>query len=220
MAERKSGSRLLTPKVSLPVGPRGGRAKRRGGTKTRSAAARSSASTKTTEATGAKPGAKSTAAAAKAGADGKAAASKKKPPAPNMQERMEGLQGWMAEIERKQGRMTYFGGAAALLALLASGAAVYLGVTTQSGKASKDDVDALKTQVDGLQQAVTKNTAATQKTLNQTVTGLQSTMQGLEQKEAQDAAKIANLQSQVSSGALSQPAPTPGTTVTPGKNKP
>jgi len=133
---------------------------------------------------------------------------------------MEGLQGWMAEIERKQGRMTYFGGAAALLALLAAGAAVYLGVTTQSGKASKDDVDALKTKVDSLQQAVTKNTAAPQKTLNQTVTGIQATIQGLEQKEAQDAAKIANLQSRASSGALSQPAPSPGTTTTTGKNKP
>ena len=27
---------------------------------------------------------------------------------------MEGLQGWMAEIERKQERMTYFGGGAAV----------------------------------------------------------------------------------------------------------
>lgn len=219
MAERKSGSRGLRPKVTLPVGPRrGGSSGRRAATKTKPADAKTS--TKTTEATSARAAAKSTGAAAKAGGDGKAAASKKKPPAPNMQERMEGLQGWMAEIERKQGRMTYFGGAAALLALLASGAAVYLGITTQSDKASKDDVDALTTKVDSLQQAVTKNTAATQKTLNQTVTGLQATIQGLEQKEAQDAAKIAALQSQASSGALSQPAPAPGTTVTPGKNKP
>jgi len=37
-----------------------------------------------------------------------------KAPEPNLQERMEGLQGWMAEIERKQGRITYFGAAGLL----------------------------------------------------------------------------------------------------------
>jgi uncharacterized protein HemX len=217
MAERKSGSPLLSPKVSLPVKPRGGSAKRGGGTKTKPTSAKANA--KTTEEATAKSGAKATA-AAKSGADGKGAGSKKKPPAPNMQERMEGLQGWMAEIERKQGRMTYFGGAAALLALLAAGAAVYLGISNQSDKASKSDVDALTTKVNTLQDAVNKNTAATQKTLNTTVTGLQATIQGLEQKEAQDASKIASLESQVAAGAGSTVAPTPGTTITPGKNKP
>src|SRR5688572_24357722 len=31
------------------------------------------------------------------------------PPKPNLDERMEGLQGWMAEIERKQRRLTLIG---------------------------------------------------------------------------------------------------------------
>ena len=45
-----------------------------------------------------------------------------------MGERMEGLQGWMAEIERKQERMTKFGGGAAILAVLLSGGALALGI--------------------------------------------------------------------------------------------
>src|SRR3954447_896111 len=36
---------------------------------------------------------------------------------PSLPERIEGLQGWMADLERKQARLTYFGGLALLLAL-------------------------------------------------------------------------------------------------------
>jgi chromosome segregation ATPase len=156
-------------------------------------------------------------------ADGEKAAAEAKPaakgtaPAPNMQERMEGLQGWMAEIERKQGRMTYFGAAAALLAVLAAGAALYLAITTKSDSATKSDVDDLSSQVDTLQGAVTKNNQETQKTLNDTVAGLQTSITQLTQKQAQDAANIATLQSQVAAKGAAGAAitPTPGTTVTP-----
>ena len=75
-------------------------------------------------------------------------------PEPNLQERIEGLQGWMAEIERKQARITYFGGLALLLALGAAGAALYFGLTTHSDSATKDDLDALTKRVDSLQSQV------------------------------------------------------------------
>src|SRR3954452_17716186 len=77
-----------------------------------------------------------------------------KAPEPNLQERIEGLQGWMAEIERKQARITYFGGLALLLALGAAGAALYFGLTTRSDSATKNDLDALTKRVNSLQGAV------------------------------------------------------------------
>ncbi len=100
-------------------------------------------------------------AATKAGAERatatKAAAGKGEAPAPNLQERMEGVQGWMAEIDRKQGRLTYFGAAAFLIAILASGAALYFGLTAKSDNSdTRDDIDELSTKVD---QAATRGHA-------------------------------------------------------------
>ena len=138
-----------------------------------------------------------------------------KGPDPNLIERMEGLQGWMAEIERKQGRMTYFGAAGILIAILAAGAALYFGITNKSDSASKSDVDALEKKVNGLEQAVTKNNQQTQQTLNSTITGLQGSIQTLQKQRAQDAANIATLQSQASAGALKGAAATPSPSVTP-----
>jgi hypothetical protein len=152
-----------------------------------------------------------------------ATAGKGKPPAPNLEERMEGVQGWMAEIERKQGRMTYFGAAAAVLALAAAGVAIYLGMAAKSDSATKEDLDALEKKVDGLQQAVTQNTESTQKTLNQTVAGLQTSIDTLTKQQAQAQATITALQSQAKAGAVTPaatPTPTPTTPATPGAKQP
>jgi hypothetical protein len=207
------------PKVTLP-----GRASR-GGTKTaeRNEAPTKEAPTKeasTQEATKetAKPGeAKPTEAKpgeAKPGA-------KPKAPEPNLQERMEGLQGWMAEIERKQGRITYFGLAGLLIAIAAAGAALYFGLTTKSDSATKGDVDALTKKVDALQAAATKNSKDTQNAINSSVAGLQATIATLQKQQSQDSANIATLQSQASSGAFGKGAGVgagvgAGTPLTPG----
>src|SRR5262245_15220409 len=151
-----------------------------------------------------------------------AAPATKAAPAPNMQERMEGLQGWMAEIERKQGRLTYFAAAGIAIAVLAAGAALYFGITAKSDSASKDDFDALSKKVDELEGAVTKNTEDTQQTLNSTVAQLQASISDLQRKQALDAANISTLQSQAASGAFnakgSATTVTPGTTTTTPKN--
>ena len=151
---------------------------------------------------------------------------------PNLQERIAGLQGWMAEIERKQARITYFGGLALLLALGAAGAALYFGLTNESEGAKKDDLDALTNRVDSLQGAVTKNSKDTQNALNASIAQLQQSISGLQKQQAQAAANISTLQSQIAAGALNKPAapgaapatPTPGaatTTTTPANpNKP
>src|SRR5687768_9672797 len=69
-------------------------------------------------------------------ASGASASKGRAKPAPNLNERMEGLQGWMAEIERKQDRMTKIGGGAAIVAVLASAAALALGVIGMQSNAS------------------------------------------------------------------------------------
>jgi uncharacterized protein HemX len=141
-------------------------------------------------------------------------------PGPNLQERIEGLQGWMAEIERKQARITYFGGLALLLALAAAGVALYFGLTTHSDSATKDDLDALTNRVDSLQGAVSKNSKDTQNALNASIAQLQQSISGLQKQQAQASATISSLQSQVNSAQLNQGAAAavmPGaTTTTPG----
>jgi uncharacterized protein HemX len=207
--------RIRMPKVTLP-----GRASRAASERTTTtkpvtkAGNGATAAAKETAPTAAKPAeAKPEAAEPAAGA---------KTPEPNLQERIEGLQGWMAEIERKQARLTYFGGLALLLALAAAGVALYFGITNQEDSATKNDLDALTKRVDSLQGAVAKNSKDTQNALNASVAQLQQTISGLQKQQAQAAANISTLQSQVASGALNQPAPgaaqatptTPGATTT------
>jgi chaperonin cofactor prefoldin len=146
----------------------------------------------------------------------KPSAPKGKAPEPNLQERMEGLQGWMAELERKQARLTYFGAAGVLIAVLAAGAALYFGLTAKSDSAKKSDVDDLSKQVQTLQSAVTKSNKDTQAALNATVTGLQATIAELTKKQAQDASNISTLQAQINAAAKNAAGATTGTTSTPG----
>ena len=154
------------------------------------------------------------------------AAAKGKSPEPNLQERMEGLQGWMAELERKQGRLTYFGLAALVIAILASVAALYFGLAAKNDKASKSDVDALTKKVDALQAAATKNSKDTQNALNASAAQLQASISALQRQQAQNAASISTLQSQASAGAFGKGAAagtsllTPGSTTTTTPKKP
>ena len=139
-----------------------------------------------------------------AGAKAPSGATKEKAPEPNIQERMEGLQGWMAEIERKQGRMTYFGIAGVAIAILAAGAALYFGLTAKSDSATKGDLDALTKRIDALEAAATKNSKDTQEALNSSVSQLQQSIAAVQKQQAQNAASISTLQSQASAAALNK----------------
>jgi uncharacterized protein HemX len=192
------------PRISLPGRSRGtakkptaSKAKTREQPKTGNGT--KPAETETKEAT--KPTAAKTA--------GAAAAAKKTPDA-NLQERMEGLQGWMAEIERKQGRMTYFGIAGLVIAILAAGAALYFGLTTKSDSATKNDFDALSKRIDSLEAAATKNSKDTQAALNASVAQLQQSISTIQKQQSQNAASISSLQTQASSGAFGKGAGTTG----------
>jgi uncharacterized protein HemX len=205
--------RIHMPRVTLP-----GRASRRASEKT--------TATEPMTAEGPGNGPKPSAAQKAPPAAGEGAAGAKAPE-PNLQERMEGLQGWMAEIERKQARLTYFGALALLIAIGAAGAALYFGLTAHSDSAKKTNLDQLSKRVDSLQGAVTKNSKDTQNALNASIAQLQQSISGLQKQQAQAAANISTLQSQVAAGALNKgaaagAAPALGgntTTTTPGGNK-
>jgi uncharacterized protein YlxW (UPF0749 family) len=131
---------------------------------------------------------------------------------------MEGLQGWMAEIERKLGRLTYFGLAGLAIAILAAGAALYFGLTAKSDSATKGDLDALTKRIDSLEAAATKNSKDTQAALNASVAQLQQSISSLQKQQSQNSANIATLQSQASSGAFGKGAGAgagTGTTISP-----
>ena len=194
------------PRVSFPT--RSGRAKAEEGeapTATEPTEPAKAAESKATEATESKATEGKPKAPTKAGNGAKA-------PEPNMQERMEGLQGWMAELERKQGRITYFGALVLLIAIAAAGAALYFGLTTRSDSATKSDLDALTKRVDALESAVAKNSKDTQNALNASIAQLQSSISSLQKQQSQAAANISTLQSQASSGAFKKGAAA-GTTV-------
>ena len=214
MAEEKTGSRFRMPRVKLPTraGEKGAAAK------TAATAERDAATTKeapakeapTKEAPAKEAPAKE---APTEGAAAKAAGSRTAagtttaagPTDPNLQERMEGLQGWMAEIERRQGRLTYFGAAAVLIAIIAAGAALYFGITAKSdADDTQGQIDELSGKVEAVERAVTKNTEDTQQTLNNTVQQLQQQIADLNGRQAQDAANISTLQSQVAAGAAAR----------------
>jgi len=209
--------RIRMPRVTLP-GRSDSASRPRG--KTAKATA-STAETKPKAADGAKAAEAKTEEATKAKESAKG-----KSLEPNLQERMEGLQGWMAEIERKQGRLTYFGLAILVVAILASIAALYFGLAAKSDKASKSDVDALTKKVDALQAAATKNSKDTQNALNTSAAQLQASISALQRQQAQNAASISTLQSQASAGAFGKGAAvgtsplTPGSTTTTTPKKP
>jgi uncharacterized protein HemX len=202
--------RVRMPKVTLP-GRAGGGAKKPTASKAKTKeqpkggnGAEPAASKETGTKEAATPAAASTGAA-------------KKSPDPNLQERMEGLQGWMAEIERKQGRMTYFGIAGVMIAILAAGAALYFGLTAKSDSATKGDLDSLTKRIDSLEAAAAKNSKDTQAALNASVAQLQQSIAAIQKQQSQDSANIATLQSQASSGAFGKGAAAgAGATVTPG----
>ena len=203
--------RIRMPKVSLPGRAGGARAKK---------ATASKAKTEEVPKTGngTKP----------APTTAKTTAVKGNAPEANLQERMEGLQGWMAEIERKQGRITYFGIAGLLIAILAAGAALYIGLTAKSDSATKSNVDALSKRIDSLEAAATKSSKDTQEALNASVTQLQQSISAIQKQQSENAASISTLQSQAAAGALGKGAgagagagaaglgagPTPGATTT------
>jgi chromosome segregation ATPase len=117
-----------------------------------------------------------------------------------MQERMEGLQGWMAEIERKQARMTRFGGAAAILAVLAAAGALALGIINKNDAATKDDVDELTTKVNELGASLEQQTEKQLKGLQGRLSSIDQRLSAVEQKQSQLQTQVQALETRAASG--------------------
>lgn len=157
-----------------------------------------------------------TAKASTAKASGAKAGSAKgagKPP-PDIPGRIDGLRGWLDQIEHKQSRMTYFTVAGLLIALATAGVALYLGITNQQDSVKKSDLDAVSADVAKIQTAQT-DTQAQLKSINETLASLQKRVAA-----AEAAAQQAKAASQKSSTVLPSLTPTPTAPSTGGKTQP
>jgi TolA-binding protein len=127
-----------------------------------------------------------------------------------MQERMEGVQGWMAEIEKKQERTSRFGAVAVILAILAAGGALALGVINKQDGATTNDVDELATKVNELGASVEQQTEKQLKAINARLAELEQQLDSLNQQQRQTEAQITTLQTRVgnaAAAAAAAPAP-------------
>jgi uncharacterized protein HemX len=114
-----------------------------------------------------------------------------------MEERMEGVQGWMAELEKKQERNGRVGGVAVLLALLAAAGALYLGITNKQDAATKDDVDELTEKVDALGASVQQQTQDQLRGLNQRLSALEQQLTGVTEGQRKTQNQITALENRV-----------------------
>jgi uncharacterized protein HemX len=96
------------------------------------------------------------------------------PGAADGEEPLAGLRAWLAQIDRKLGTRTYIGLALAVIALAAAGAALYLTLSLKQDAATKDDVNALRDQVSGVQQSATQAAEDSVKSLDQRLAQLES----------------------------------------------
>ena len=199
-AKPKAGGRSRF-RVRNPRAPKDGAAKPKARA-TKAKAKASEATTRESKVTAAKEAAKGTPA--------KTTRGRKKPP-PDIEGRIDGLRGWLEEIERRQGRMTYFGAAGLLIAIAAAGAALYFGITTHNDAATKDDLDEVKAEITTLKAEVAKANQGKQ-SLNQTLTSLQQQLKSIQAKQQATDQQIASLRKQAASTPPASSLPTPGVT--------
>jgi hypothetical protein len=145
------------------------------------------------------------------GADGATDASRPADP----QEQIDGLRAWVADLDRKLGVRTYIGGALVLLSLAAAGVALFLALSVKRDAATKDDLNAMRSQLSSVEQFAATAANKGVRSLNQRLTDLEtrvdklSTGQTTSKRELQVIQDdIKELRSQVSGGT--------GTSATPG----
>lgn len=191
MAARKTGSKPGSRSASKPSGSKSGGPK--------ASSAKAAAAKPSPVKASAEKAATSKESAAKAGASKGSV----KPP-PDLAARIDGLRGWLDQIEHKQGRMTLFGGLGLLLALAAAGAALYFGITTHNDAATKSDVARLGAQIGTLKSELDQATQGKQST-QQTLSSLQQQVQSLQTKQQQQAQEISALRSAGAASNLTTP---------------
>ena len=137
-------------------------------------------------------------------------------PTGNIEDRMEGVQGWMAELEKRQERTSRVGGIALLLAILASGGALALGIINKQDAATTEDVDELTSKVNALGASVEKQTETQLKGINERLGSLERQLASLNERQRKTEADIATLRQNVNAAAAdaaaaaARPAPSSG----------
>ena len=77
-------------------------------------------------------------------------------PSADLQERMEGLRAWLAQLDRKLGLRTYVGAAIAVLTLAAAVVALVLVLSLRQDAATEDDVQALRDEISSVEQSASQ----------------------------------------------------------------
>jgi DNA repair exonuclease SbcCD ATPase subunit len=77
-------------------------------------------------------------------------------PSTDLQERMEGLRAWLAQLDRKLGLRTYVGAAIAVLTLAAAAVALVLVLSLRQDAATEEDVQALRDEISSVEQSASQ----------------------------------------------------------------
>jgi uncharacterized protein HemX len=75
---------------------------------------------------------------------------------PTLPERVEGLRGWLAQLDRRIGVRTYAGAAALVLALAAAAVALVLVLQLQDESATDSDIASLRQEIAGVEDAASE----------------------------------------------------------------
>jgi polyhydroxyalkanoate synthesis regulator phasin len=96
------------------------------------------------------------------------------PRPPSLDERVDGLRAWVAQLERRLAIRSYAGGLAIVLALAAGIVAVVLALGVKDESATKTDVQALRDQVEAVQRRAVDAAKADVATLSDRIDALES----------------------------------------------
>ena len=116
----------------------------------------------------------------KSGSTSKVPKGKGKRPAPNLNERLEGVQGWMAEIEKRQRLTTIIGAAIGVVAVLLGAAALTLALIDRNQGATQDDIDALNKRLDVIQVEVKRATEEQLQSVSDSIAQLRSEVEAMQ----------------------------------------
>jgi chromosome segregation ATPase len=99
------------------------------------------------------------------------------------QERIEGLRGSVAQVERRLALRTYIAAAVAVLALAAGGAGIYLALQAEEDAASEADVENLREELTGVEQTAVEAAEEDLQTVNETVADLERQISRLRNRQ-------------------------------------
>jgi chromosome segregation ATPase len=99
------------------------------------------------------------------------------------QERIEGLRGSVAQVERRLALRTYIAAAVAVLALAAGGAGIYLALQAEEDAASEADVENLREELTGVEQTAVEAAEEDLQTVNETLADLERQISRLRNRQ-------------------------------------